>query len=94
VFAHWGNTEEHFEMSDNRKAERDNLSFNTYAKTHGVSYRVVIQNMSNEGVMVVGIRGLVVGHKMEVKLSNGEWQAGFIRWAIEDRCGLEFATDR
>lgn len=54
-----------------------------------IQYRATLGNISNGGAMVAGLWGLGEGHRLTTELRPREWFEGTVRWALDDRCGIE-----
>jgi len=58
-------------------------------RMENVQYRATLGNVSNGGAMVAGLWGLSAGHRLSTELRPREWFEGTVRWALDDRCGIE-----
>lgn len=55
-----------------------------------VRYRVTLRNVSHRGAMVVGLENIEPETEIALRLGPRHWRSGIIRWAVEDRVGVEF----
>jgi hypothetical protein len=74
---------------DARKHRRLNEGRRISVRVDKIQYRASLRDISNGGAMVSGLWGLQSGHSVFLELDARQWIGGTVRWAIDDRCGIE-----